>query len=338
MRLAFVGVKRKYKDLPPDYRDAFNKYHLELPYYYAQSSNDVVISTVDYEDRGVPVGSGWLECRLESNLKNDADVTVHWRKWFPELAGNGINVINCQDHSFSNEWKRDVILAFRSGKLYGITCFPGWHKRNLFKELDEEIPEDRLIDGLTLGVDCTIYRPTNKKKHQLLWSSDPGRGLVDCMRMFVELYRRDQMFHLNVCYPDYVQYPVEIRHPGVTVHGSIPNGERLWQLFNECGFLPYTSRFREPSSRAHRQSQAAGCVVLYPKNMGTPSELITSGENGFVLDIDDVKGWADTIFDLSMDQQAYDNISIKARELALSEDWSVQAFRFNDYFGRILGK
>ena len=337
MRVAFVGVKRKYQELPAEYRDFFNQYHLELPYYYACASNDVTITTVDYDDPGKPVGSGHLECVSEENFrKSDThyDVVIHWRKWFPELyRPEAVNVINCQDHSFSPEWKAQVRKALIDGQLYGILCFPTWHKANL--NFETGFPVERLLDGVTLGVDTDIYKPAeDKDPFQLLWASDPGRGFQNVLPIAVKLWQMDRRFKLHVCYPDYVKGMSPITHPAIEFHGNVPNGPELWKLFNRCGVLPYPSTFTEPSSRAHRQAQAAGSLVLYPPHMGSPSYLIQDLMTGIVSD---PQQWPAQIFHL-IGTGAWADIGKRAREYAISENWQVQAKRFNELFGKILGR
>lgn len=339
MKIAFVGVKRKYSDLSKEYKNFFNRFHLELPYYYASVGNDVTITTIDYSDPtgGFAVGEGWLDCQQEKEFQNhasDYDVVIHWRRWFPELyQEDAINVINCQDHSFSQQWKSDVLEAFNSKKLYGILCFPTWHKENLAKEIS--IPRERLLDGVTLGVDTEIYCPAkNKDPFKMLWASDPGRGLERALQLSIKLWQKDQRYKLHVCYPDYVTRPFPINHPALVFHGNIPNGPKLWDLFNTSGILPYTSTFYEPSSRAHRQAQAAGSLVLYPPQMGSPSELIKSHHDGIVAPIDT---WYETILNIT-DTEKYHEICKNARSLALSENWNTQALRFTDLFNGIIGE
>lgn len=338
MKVAFVGVKRKYQELAPEYKSFFNQYHLELPYYYARGAGlNVTLTTVDHSDEGIPVGMGVLRCMKEEEFqKNEEhfDVVVHWRKWFPELyRPEAINMINCQDHSFSSEWKVTAMDAYAEGKLHGILCFPTWHKRNLLQELNGALRPEHAIDGLTLGVDTDVYKPSVKKDpYQLLWASDPGRGLNQVYGIFGQLYAIDQRFRLNVCYPDYCAKPSVPSHPGIIDRGNVPNGPGLWDLFNNCGILVYPSTFMEPSSRAHRQAMAAGSLVLYPPGRGSPSELIQHLKTGYVCD---TSSWPAII--LGEVQGHWKEIGDAARQYAISENWDVQAERFEKYFSKILG-
>lgn len=347
MRVAFVGVKRRYRDLDPSYVDDFNRFHLELPYYFARDGrNDVTITTVDHSDGGGFVFPstfgddrriGRLNCTTEGAFVDDTttsyDVVVHWRRWFPEFyRPEAVNVINCQDHSFSAEWLGTVHSAATAGRLWGILCFPGWHESNLRQEL--AAPSIRTISGLTLGVDTEIYTPhPEKDPRRLLWASDPGRGLQSAVELAGRLHHLDRRYHLDVCHPDYASC-----RPGseqaVTFVGNIRNGPDLWNMFNRAGVLPYTSTFMEPSSRAHRQAMAAGCLVLYPPDRGTPSEQIVDGVTGFVRP---VETWATTILRTVTSSDEYGRITAAARMFAVSENWAVQAKRFNGYFEGVLG-
>lgn len=331
-----MGVKRKYQELAPEYRDMFNKYHLEMPYYYAREGrNNVTITTVDYNRMPLRFDSGFVECQTEEDYKKEGrkfDVIVHWRKWFPELyKPDTLNVIMSQDHSFGAEWKQDVKQAVNLNQLYGILCFPTWHKRNMQNETG--IPEERLLTGVTFGVDTEIYKPaTVKDPYHMLWASDPGRGLESAIDLTLRLFQKDKRFRLNICYPDYVKHPRHIQHPSLIWHGCVQNGQKLWDLFNMCGVLPYTSSFMEPSSRAHRQAQAAGSLVLYPPNMGSPSELIENGVTGIVAPI---TSWPDRIFDLIKSGE-WERIGKQSREFAVSQNWQVQADNFNALINKIL--
>jgi hypothetical protein len=341
--------------LPEDYRMTFTKTHIELPYYFAREGGMVVtVTTVDgyngaevFSDDGKDVGilghvpesflGKWYD-HVSDKMRDGGkyDVVVHWRKWFPEFyRPEAINVINCQDHSFSHEWKSSVVRAYAEKKLYGILCFPTWHKQNLFQEMGGNIDGSRLIDGLTLGVDTEMYFPApNKDPYALLWASDPGRGLTECLKMFCQLFRMDPRFRLHVCYPDYVQKVEPVVHPGVVWHGNVPNGGRLQNLFNYCGILPYTSTFMEPSSRAHRQAQAAESLVLYPPGRGSPSQLIEHMRTGVVSD---PSMWPPEIIRL-VESGEWKKIGQQAREYAVSENWSVQAKRFREYFEGVIGR
>lgn len=340
MKVAFVGVKRKYQELDPGYIDTFNQFHLELPFYYARDGrNDVQITTVDHVD---PLGpeflSGSLTCLTESAWRNGphtADVVVHWRRWFPELYKPGaINVINCQDHSFGSEWQTAAIQAFSKGQLYGILCFPTWHRDNLLQECPW-LPIDRALYGVTLGVDTDVYHPADiKNPYDMLWASDPGRGLEGAIKLTLELFRRDQRFKLHVCRPDYARTLQLPKHPAIVDRGFLKNGPELWYLFGSTGVLPYPSTFMEPSSRSHRQAMAAGSLVLYPPGKGSPSDLIRHTRDGVVSD---PTGWADEII-RRIDDGSWKEIGTRARESAVSENWVVQAARFNKLFTQIRGE
>lgn len=341
MKIAFVGIVKDWEQLKKNsYIESFIKYHLELPWYYAEYGNNhvtvVATNNLNFEFNTSRVRL----IHQDTFLKEDThyDVVVHWRKWFDELyKEDSINVINSQDHSFGEEWHIKVQNALSGKKLYGITCFPGWHENQISNEVKEFhkgqiFLEPKMLPGMTLGVDTEIYKPTNKNPFQLLWASDPGRGVEGAIKLAIELFQKNKSFRLHVCWPDYYKGNVPVKHPAIVNHNNLLNGQELWDLFNMTSYVPYTATFREPSSRVHRQAMAAGALILYPPNMGTPSELITK-DVGVVADIGQ---WKDIILHYVNNKTAYDTITKNAVQLAYNERWEVQAKRFTDYFNGVI--
>ncbi len=340
LRVAFVGIGRHGSTIPTDYLNTFVQFHLELPFAYARHSKcDVDVWMEDIKPYSMEfnfVGGGRLQVMEKPANFNgaDYDVVVHWRKWCDEayVGRRGKNVILSQDHSYSNKWIQKV----QSARPDAILVFPGWHQQQINRELGHARPPGTLlIPGLTLGVDTDVYRPaSHKDPFHLLWASDPGRGLSELIPIFLQLYARDRRYRLTVTYPDYVKpeavapYSQFFMHHAVRHLPSLRNGPELWNLFNENGVLPYTSTFMEPSSRCHRQAMAAGSLVLYPPDRGTPSDLIDDGITGIVQR---PHLWADLIHD-HVTSGRWKEIGDNARSYALSESWPVQAARFHKYF------
>lgn len=346
MNIAFVGIEKDWKILQEkDYIIKFVRFHLELPFYYFYFGNNNVDIVTDYEYKVYKQYSDITKKSTEINLiypeeysKKKYDIVIHWRKWFDELYKNeAINVINCQDHSFSQQWKDEVVNASNSKKLYGILCFPTWHERNLKEELQPH--SIQTLSGVTLGVDTSVYIPSSKKRrHDLLWASDIGRGAWGAIELACKLFQKDKRYKLHICWPDYLADDGSefVKHEAITIHRNLDNDPKLWNLFNECGFLPYTSTFKEPSSRVHIQAMAAGCVVLYPSDMGTPSELIKDTFTGHVGgSIDD---WIKIILDHTKywECDREQQLRRSARVHAISENWEIQTERFNKLFNKIL--
>ncbi len=338
--------------MPLGYFPTFLAYHVELPYYFARLATMDVTYVLPEDARDEYsqdfLSGGTIRCISEEQyLDNpqtgmDYDVVVHWRKWFPELyCQHARNVILSQDHSYSQSWIDDVTVANSHGLLDGILVFPTWHHANTMNELRGHINPEQLYEGMTLGVDTDIYIPSaSKDPYRLLWASDPGRGLEKLISPFLQLWAQDRRFRLTVTYPDYVKpevvarYASFLRHPAVDHRPSVRNGPELWGLFNESGFLPYSSTFPEPSSRCHRQMMAAGGVVLYPPGMGTPSFLIESGHTGIVSS---PSAWPEQITKM-IETGQWKTIGKNAREYAVSENWAVQAQRFYNFFSKDLTK
>jgi glycosyltransferase involved in cell wall biosynthesis len=330
LRIAFVGITKDYRELPSDYIEFFNKYHLEIPFYYAESGG-MDIDVISDSHQGVSQvfdGGGSFTNVFKNNYSHfKYDIVVHWRSWQEDLyRPDAVNVLHTCDFNYSQQWRETVQKAFAERKLRYVLCYRTWHQRNIHNETG--IPLEKLLTDMTLGVDTQIYKPSEKNWHEMLWSSDPGRGLDGALALAIKLFQKDHRFKLHVCYPDYVKNRMPVRHPAIVWHGNIPNGQKLWDLFNTTGILPYTSTFPEPSSRAHRQAQAAGSLVLYPPQTGSPSELIIDGETGFVRPISE---WVELIHTSVSDGRAAE-IGARARKFAETQTWQVQAENFKNFF------
>ncbi len=349
--VAYVGMKRAPSSLPEGYFPNFVRFHLEMPWYYARHADVRVhlttVEPVEYSEDFTNLGGGSISTLTEGQFldpffkeaHNPYDVVIHWRRWFEDLYVPGArNVVMTQDHSFSDQWKSEVGKAMYEGKLDGIKVFPTWHFENTAKELEGLVPANRLYAGMTLGVDTDIYYPNNKDPYTLLWASDPGRGLEQLINPFLRLWSMNRRFTLKVAYPDYVKpeavarYSHFLKHPGVRNLGCVQNGPPLWDLFNTAGILPYSSTFPEPSSRCHRQAQAAGCMVLYPPGMGTPSRLIEHGLTG-IVESPDI--WPE-IINSAVSSGRWEELGNNARSFAITENWAVQAGRFYSFFSKDL--
>lgn len=349
--VAFVGMKRAPSSVADGYWPSFVKCHLELPWYYARYSDCRVHLTttepVEYSESFQDQGGGTISTLSEGQFldpffKEDHhpyDLVIHWRKWHEDLYVPGArNVVVLQDHSYGEQWKKDVIGAYQSGKMEGFLCFPTWHKENTIRELGGAIPAEKMYDNLTMGVDTTIFYPNNKDPFQMLWASDLGRGLDNLINPFLRLWAKDRRFTLNVVYPDYVKpemvarFSHFLKHPGVRHLGCVPNGQALWDLFNRCGILPYASTFPEPFSRAVRQAMSAGSMVLYPPEMGCPSRVI---ENNLTGIIEQPEHWPDIISSF-VSSGRWEEIGKNARTYAISESWPVYAKRFHSFFTKDL--
>ena len=337
--VVFVGIKRKYREMDPKYWSKFDQFHAEFPYYYAMHGGlHVVTTTVDLpsddcpidvfiDDRGEPNGtfSHMSEDEFRASPMKP-DVVVHWRRWFPDLyRPSAVNILHTCDFNYDAQWRLDVVDAFKSGKLYGLDCYPTWHKRELMNELNYEIQPERFFDDVLCGVDTTIYKPAaGKSPYEMLWASDPGRGLQGAIELTLKLFQLDRRFRLHVCWPDYVTNVQLPRHPAIVAHGNVQNGPALWSLFGQCGVLPYTSTFSEPYGRAWRQAMAAGSMVLYPPVMGSPSEMIENGRVGVVAPIEQ---WPGIIAKAAQDG-SWKTMGDAAREHVSSQDWKTQARNF----------
>lgn len=335
MKIAFVGIGRDFSSVRDEIGvsvDDFTHYHLEIPYYYAKYTDDEV--TIVTDKMPSEVTDGIVNYCKTSELR-DKDIVVHWRSWQQyayDACSDAIHLLHTCDHSYSNEWKITVANALRSGALTRIICYETWHVENMMRELSSVIEPswDNVVTQLTLGVDTMMYRPKEKDEFKLLWASDPGRGLAGCLSVFNSLWKLDRRYVLHILCPDYaLGNMLSVVHPSIRIHRFMKNGNELWDMFNTAAFVPYTSVFKEPSSRVHRQAQAAGCCLLYPDDMGSPSRLIIDGRNGYLMDKNfNPDEWAKRINNSRVSGE-YKTMGYNSRLFAMSEDWKIQATRFN---------
>lgn len=334
MRILAFGDRHR---VEPDFRQTYAEFVQEIPWNLARhGGNDVVVSTPEPVvcAESFPSGGSIRHVTEAEALLHDFDVVIMWRFFFEEAVRLGtLTLLHSCDYLYSPEWVLNVRGAFERGELYGVDCYEGWHRAQLHRELG--IPAERLLSGFTFGVDPETFRPGDKDPHSMLWASDPGRGLPWALDLAERLHRQDRRFRLHVVCPDYAvsRLPAVTDRSAIVMHGHVPSGPRLFDLFATSAFLPYTSCFPEPSCRVVRQSQACGTVVLYPPSMGHPSEFIEDGVTGFVRPVAEFER---LILDLVDDPGRRAAIGIAAREQAIAERSEVQALRFGERVGKLL--
>ncbi len=170
------------------------------------------------------------------------------------------------------------------------------------------IKHDRLLPLPKDGIHPGNLGPFSKKRKTILFASNPARGLKPLVKIFSNLIKKDPEFVLHACVPErargykFKTEPNSLlsrllrrRDPknsllynygacdNLCYHSYLPPYQQEhWQLFKMCEYLVYPSTFTEPSSRVVTHARGAGCVILYPPDMGSPSDFLTHNVDAIV--------------------------------------------------------
>lgn len=81
--------------------------------------------------------------------------------------------------------------------------------------------------------------------------------------------------------------------------------------------------------------EAMGCgLPVVASDVGGNNELITNGENGYLIKGDDIEGLAERLAQLINDRELRENMGAKSRERALAYDWGKIMGRYNELYKR----
>jgi len=174
-----------------------------------------------------------------------------------------------------------------------------WHRDYICSIFD--ITTDRLLPFPKDGIHPENLGYFQKTPKTVLFASSPSRGLKQLFQIFSILVKKDPKFELHVCVPERAK---RFKFEHIPFHKKIwrfkkdkndlasiynfapcqnlhyhsympPYTKEHWDLFKKCEYLVYPSVFTEPSSRVTTHARGAGCVILYPPNMGSPSDFLT---------------------------------------------------------------
>ncbi len=100
--------------------------------------------------------------------------------------------------------------------------------------------------------------------------------------------------------------------------------EELSKIYQQADMCFFTSYFKTGFSRVPLEAMASGCLVFSYGNEGS-SQSIKQGETGFILEEGNIKGAADWIEKLVVDQPFYLGIIENARS-CVEQDYSMETY------------
>ena len=100
--------------------------------------------------------------------------------------------------------------------------------------------------------------------------------------------------------------------------------EELSSIYQQANICFFTSYFKTGFSRVPLEAMASGCLVFSYGNEGS-NESVKQGETGFILEEGNIKGAADWIEKLVVDQPFYLGIIKNARS-CVDQDYSIQTY------------
>jgi glycosyltransferase involved in cell wall biosynthesis len=111
--------------------------------------------------------------------------------------------------------------------------------------------------------------------------------------------------------------------------GTVPY-EKLEQAYQYADVFVLTS-LSEGMPSVILEAMGCGLPVI-ASNVGGNNELVKDGENGFLVEGDDVKDLANKLISLVNDQDLRSRMGIRSREKALSYDWENIMKNYNELY------
>ncbi|MFC1562217.1 glycosyltransferase [candidate division KSB1 bacterium] len=170
-------------------------------------------------------------------------------------------------------------------------------------------------------------RDRRRKRHKLMYSSRPVRGLEILLKVFPEIKKAVPEAELHLFTYALSEYDNEIKpylgaldQPGVFLRGTVPQ-EELAEEMAESRLLLYPSIFKETSCIAAIQAQASGLPVVTSR-VGALPETIEDGVGGIIVDGDPYsRDYQDRFIEeavrLMQDDSAWQRLSDGARDRML---------------------
>lgn len=201
--------------------------------------------------------------------------------------------------------------------------------RNLALQTCPEVP----IEIIPNGVNCNIFQPANVKslsKLNLLYvgrfSKQKGlEYLPPLMKILKEKLAIPFHFNLIGDGPNLQEIKEKIEKSGLSEHvsfcGWVVDRYVLSSYYKNSSIFVFPSLF-EGMPNAILEAMASGLAIV-ASNVAGNEELVRDGENGFLHNIGDVEGLAESIIHLANSPELIEQYGRRSREIAIEHySWS----------------
>ena len=159
------------------------------------------------------------------------------------------------------------------------------------------------------------------------------------IRAFAQLKKHHPLLNLTIIGTGLLRERLEAlcRELGVedsvTFTGQLPNSEVFEKMCRASYFVMASKP--EGFGIVYLEAMAAGCVAVGTKGQGI-ADIIRPGENGFLVEADDVDAVVSVLDNCLKTPALWHNISESAKNTALEHDWSVNAKKHTELYKSLL--
>lgn len=185
----------------------------------------------------------------------------------------------------------------------------------------QELSQDRVLGVVPNGLNLNEYYADNITRRVgigIMYSTHPNKCPQDIIRL---------MCRIRLNWPDIPQYYFGTEHcPDQLQIGKYvryPTIDDARHIYNLCMIWLSTSQ-EEGFGIPILEAMACGCAVVSADNPGA-RELITDGENGFIVPVGGMEAFLDKIKILLSDEHLRQRVVLKGLETAQSFSWEKAA-------------
>ena len=214
-----------------------------------------------------------IESRLNPELLNHFQIIP---SRVTELLQDKIRIYYI--HDLPSDPETNHLIHKESRDRFHKFVFVGhWQYNQYIDKLN--IPQDEKCIVIEPPIEPIPWKPKEKDKIRLIYTSTPQRGLEILVPVFVELAKKHSNIHLDV-FSSFELYgwknaddrfkevfDICKNHPQITYHGAQPI-EVVREYLQKAHIFAYPSIWLECNSRALIEAMSAGCLCLHPNLAG----------------------------------------------------------------------
>lgn len=215
-----------------------------------------------------------------------ADVVIVSRfvQLFEHKLNSKLNIL--WNHDMMPDEMKDIVISATWNIDY-MYCLSEYHKKEFIKQLPELVP---IIKLNTNGIDFSLIPKKATKKHKIMFTSRPERGLYRALCIYEKLGDKD--LELLICnYSSFQDKQVEqieklcankinkLVNDGFNISiGSFPKDE-LYSHISESKAVIYPTAFPEISCISAIEAQACGTAYISTNDFALKETVAYSGIN-----------------------------------------------------------